>query len=146
MGRPALKGKRRPKLNAVLADRKTVWTSVTLTEWYGGQTSASFGSTSPEIPPSGHHNGMPPAAIRWVLVCAIRPANVDAQAFLCTDLDLELNARAILQRFSVCALADRGQPSKKAYDSIWASRDAAAMVGPGPSCARHRRYLDSTRW
>ncbi len=38
MGRPALKGKRRPKLNAVLADRKTVWTSVTLTEWYGGQT------------------------------------------------------------------------------------------------------------
>src|SRR6202161_3037655 len=38
MGRPALKGKRRPKLNAVLTDPKTVWTSVLLTEWYGGQT------------------------------------------------------------------------------------------------------------
>jgi hypothetical protein len=37
MGRPALKGKRRPKLSAVLADPRTVWTSVTLTEWYGGQ-------------------------------------------------------------------------------------------------------------
>ncbi len=38
MGRPALKGKRRPKLGAVLADPKAVWTSVMLTEWYGGQT------------------------------------------------------------------------------------------------------------
>jgi len=38
MGRPALKGKRWPKLNVVLADPKTVWTSVMLTEWYGGQT------------------------------------------------------------------------------------------------------------
>ncbi len=38
MGRPALKGKRRPKLDAMLADPKSGWTSVTLTEWYGGQT------------------------------------------------------------------------------------------------------------
>ena len=38
MGRPALKGKRRPKLNALPGNPKTVWTSVTLTEWYEGQT------------------------------------------------------------------------------------------------------------
>lgn len=33
MGRPPLKGQRRPELSAVLADPKTVWTSVMLTEW-----------------------------------------------------------------------------------------------------------------
>ena len=36
-GRPAKKGKRRPKLSAVLADPATVWTQVTMAEWYGGQ-------------------------------------------------------------------------------------------------------------
>ena len=38
MGRPALKGQRRPKFNAVLTNPKTAWTSVMLTDWYGGQT------------------------------------------------------------------------------------------------------------
>ncbi len=57
MGRPALKGKRRPKLNLVLTDRKTVWTSVTLTEWYGGQTRKLeyvSGTAVWYTPPSSH--------------------------------------------------------------------------------------------
>ena len=95
MGRPALKGKRRPKLNAVLADRKTVWTSVTLTEWYGGQTRKLEYVSRTAV---WYHNGMPPAAIRWVLV-RDPSGQRDAQAFLCTDIDLE--PTAILQRF-VC--------------------------------------------
>jgi len=95
MGRPALKGKRRPKLNAVLADRKTVWTSVTLTEWYGGQTRKLEYVSRTAV---WYHSGMPPAAIRWVLV-RDPSGQRDAQAFLCTDLDLE--PTAILQRF-VC--------------------------------------------
>ncbi len=33
-------GKRVPKLNAVLADPNTAWTSVTMAEWYGGQKHA----------------------------------------------------------------------------------------------------------
>ena len=37
-GRPALKGRRLPKLSAVLADPHTVWTRVTMAEWYGGQS------------------------------------------------------------------------------------------------------------
>ena len=96
IGRPALKGKRRPKLNAVLADPKTVWTSVTLSEWYGGQTRQLEYVSSTAV---WYHTGMPPpAAIRWVLV-RDPSGRRDAQAFLCTDLDLE--PTAILQRF-VC--------------------------------------------
>ena len=95
MGRPALKGKRRPKLSAVLADPKTVWTSVTLTEWYGGQTRKLEYVSAIAV---WYHSGMPPAAIRWVLV-RDPSGQRDAQAFLCTDLDLE--PTAILKRF-VC--------------------------------------------
>jgi hypothetical protein len=95
MGRPALKGKRRPKLNAVLADPKTVWTSVTLTEWYGGQSRKLEYVSQTAV---WYHNGMPPAAIRWVLV-RDPSGQRDPQAFLCTDLDLE--PTAILKRF-VC--------------------------------------------
>jgi hypothetical protein len=93
IGRPALKGKRRPKLNAVLANSKTVWTAVMLTDWYGGQTRKLEYVSATAV---WYHNGMPPAAIRWVLVRD--PAGQrDAQAFLCTDLELE--PTAILKRF-----------------------------------------------
>ncbi len=37
-GRPRLKGKALPKLSAVIADRKTAWTQITMAEWYGGHT------------------------------------------------------------------------------------------------------------
>ena len=93
MGRPALKGKRRPKLNAVLADPNIVWTSVMLTEWYGGQTRKLEYVSGTCV---WYHNGMPPAAIRWVLV-RDPSGQRDAQAFLCTDLDLE--PTTILKRF-----------------------------------------------
>jgi hypothetical protein len=92
MGRPALKGKRRPKLSAVLANPKTIWTSLTLSEWYGGQTRRLEYVTSSAV---WYHNGMPPAAIRWVLV-RDPSGHRDAQAFLCTDLDL--GPADILQR------------------------------------------------
>jgi hypothetical protein len=88
VGRPALKGKRRPKLNAVLGNPKTVWTSIMLTEWYGGQTRKLEYVCETAV---WYHNGMPPAAIRWVLVRD--PSGLRAaQAFLCTDLDLEPSA------------------------------------------------------
>jgi hypothetical protein len=93
IGRPALKGKRRPKLSAMLADPKTVWTSVMLTEWYGGQTRKLEYVSNTAV---WYHNGLPPAAIRWVLV-RDPSGQRDAQAFLCTDLDLE--PEAILGRF-----------------------------------------------
>jgi hypothetical protein len=36
-GRPPLKGRRLPKLSAVLANKKTVWTSVVVSQWYNAQ-------------------------------------------------------------------------------------------------------------
>ena len=77
LGRPALKGKRRPKLNAVLTDPKTVWTSVLLTEWYGGQTRKLDMSAEP---PSGITTACP--RLRSVgCWCAIRPASVTRRRF-----------------------------------------------------------------
>jgi hypothetical protein len=93
IGRPPLKGKRRPKLNAVLVNPKTVWTSITLTEWYGGQTRRLEYVSNTAV---WYHNGMPPAAIRWVLV-RDPSSRRDARAFLRTDLNLKPDA--ILGRF-----------------------------------------------
>ena len=36
-GRPPLKGRRLPTLRAVLASRKTVWTTVVVSQWYNAQ-------------------------------------------------------------------------------------------------------------
>jgi hypothetical protein len=92
-GRPAKKGKPRPKLSAVLADPNTIWTQITLAEWYGGQTRAlEYASTTAVW----YSSGRPPAPIRWVLV-RDPSGERDPQAFLCTDLDLD--PVAILSRF-----------------------------------------------
>ncbi|WP_428485858.1 IS701 family transposase [Rhodopila sp.] len=92
-GRPALKGQRRPKLSAVLADPATVWTRVTMAEWYGGQTRVLDTISGTAV---WYSCRLPPAPIRWVLVRDPTGAR-DAQAFLCTDLALD--PMAILSRF-----------------------------------------------
>ena len=92
-GRPRLKGKPRPKLSAVLADPTTVWTRITMADWYGGQTRALDYVSGTAV---WYTSGLPPAPIRWVMVRD--PSGMrDPQAFLCTDLDLE--PTAILSRF-----------------------------------------------
>jgi hypothetical protein len=92
-GRPRLKGKRLPKLSAVLTDPTTVRTPVTLAEWYGGQRCALEYLSGIAV---WYASGLPPAPIRWVLV-RDPSGERDTQAFLCTDLDLE--PMAILGRF-----------------------------------------------
>ena len=92
-GRPRLKGKAPPKLSAVMADPKTVWTEITMAEWYGGQTRALEYVSGTAV---WYSSGMPPALIRWVLV-RDPSGERDPQAFLSTDLDLE--PMAILGRF-----------------------------------------------
>ena len=42
-GRPRLKGKRRPTLEAVLADEQTQWTKLTVDDWYGGRPAGGRG-------------------------------------------------------------------------------------------------------
>jgi hypothetical protein len=92
-GRPRRKGRRLPKLSTVLADPTTVWTKITMADWYGGQSRALEYVSSTAV---WYTNGLPQAPIRWVLVRD--PTGVrDPQAFLCTDLDLE--PAAILSRF-----------------------------------------------
>ena len=81
-GRPRLKGQRRPTLEAVLADKRTQWTSVRVEQWYGKGPREVEVATDTAV---WYHTGKPPVAIRWVL---IRDPQEDfkPQALLSTNL------------------------------------------------------------
>jgi hypothetical protein len=64
-GRPRLTGKRRRTLEAMLADEKTPWTTLTVDDWYGEGPREVEVSTDTAV---WYHTGTPPVAIRWVLV------------------------------------------------------------------------------
>src|SRR5262249_51761071 len=64
-GRPRLKGKRRPTLEAVLADKGTQWTTVHVAQWYGKGPREVEVTTDTAV---WYHTGKPPVAIRWVLI------------------------------------------------------------------------------
>src|SRR5262245_27334569 len=81
-GRPRLKGSRQPTLAAVAADPGTVWTELTVAQWYG---------TGPRIvqivsaTAIWYHSGLPPVPVRWVLIRDPQ-RHFATQALLCTDL------------------------------------------------------------
>jgi DDE superfamily endonuclease len=134
-GRPRLKGKRLPKLSAVLTDPNTVWTSVTMAEWYGGQRCMLEYVSGVAV---WYTSGMPPARIRWVLV-RDPSGERDAQAFLCTDL--VSNRRRSLA--ASCSAGGSRPPSKRS-----ASTSASRPNANGPtwrSCAPPRHCSDYTR-
>jgi len=82
-GRRPLKGPRLPKLAEVLANPATVWTKLEVRDWYGGETRLLDIATGTAV---WYHSGLPPAPIRWVLVCD--PADKrEPQVFLSTCLD-----------------------------------------------------------
>jgi DDE superfamily endonuclease len=82
-GRPRVKGPRLPKLAQLLAAPSTTqWSSVVI-DWYGGEQRWMRIASGTAI---WHHSGLPPAAIRWVLV-RDPYGERDPQAFLSTDLD-----------------------------------------------------------
>lgn len=64
-GRPRLKGKRRPTLEAVLADERTHWTPLLVAQWYGEGPREVEVATDTAV---WYHTGKPPVAIRWVLI------------------------------------------------------------------------------
>ena len=64
-GRPRLKGKRRPTLEAVLADERTQWTTLLVEQWYGEGPREVEVATDTAV---WYHTGKPPVAIRWVLI------------------------------------------------------------------------------
>ena len=65
LGRPRVKGQRLPAFKAVLADPKTVWVPITVTDWYGGKPRKLEIVSDTAV---WYKSGLPPASIRWVLV------------------------------------------------------------------------------
>ena len=91
-GRPRLKGKRQPTLQARLADPKTEWRRV-LVRWYGEVERELELATGTAI---WYHGGMPPVSIRWVIV-RDPEGHFEPQALLCTDLNVD--AQQIVEWF-----------------------------------------------
>jgi hypothetical protein len=81
-GRPRRTGKRRPTLEAVVADAKTRGTTVTVEQWYGAGPRAVEVTTDTAV---WYHAGKPPVAIRWVLIRDSQQA-FEPQALLSTNL------------------------------------------------------------
>jgi hypothetical protein len=84
MGRPRLKGKRLPTLEAVSTNPQTQWRRIIVPRWY------SRGARPVEIVTGTavwYHSGKPPVLIRWVL---IRDPweEFDTQALLCTEREV----------------------------------------------------------
>ncbi len=84
-GRTPLKGRALPKLNAVLKNKKTVWTSVVVSQWYNAQQRKLLVATGTAL---WYHAGTAPVPIRWVLVRDPTGEHEPA-AFLSTDLDAQ---------------------------------------------------------
>jgi len=82
-GRTPLKGRRLPTLRAVLASKKTVWTSVVVSHWYNAQQRRLLVATGTAV---WYHAGIAPVPIRWVLVRDPTGEHEPA-AFLSTDLE-----------------------------------------------------------
>jgi DDE superfamily endonuclease len=82
LGRPRVKGQRLPAFKAVLADPKTVWVPITVTDWYGGKPRKLEIVSDTAV---WYNSGLPPAPIRWVLV-RDPTGEREPQSFLSTDL------------------------------------------------------------
>jgi hypothetical protein len=91
-GRPRVKGKRQPTLQARLGEPQTAWQTLSV-RWYGGMLRTIEVATATAV---WYHCGMPPVPIRWVLIRD--PAGrFDPQALLSTDR--ELMAQQIVEWF-----------------------------------------------
>jgi hypothetical protein len=83
IGRPRLKGERRPSPQQVLEDRKTKWAKVEVDHWYGG------GKREVEVHSETaiwYKTGEPPVRIRW-LVVRDPLGEFEPQALMTTNLD-----------------------------------------------------------
>jgi DDE superfamily endonuclease len=83
LGRPRLKGARRPTLEAVWADEDTTWSTLTIEPGYGDAPREVEVVTDTAV---WYHSGQPPVPIRWVLIRDPHK-NFEPQALLSTNLD-----------------------------------------------------------
>jgi hypothetical protein len=87
MGRPRLKGSRRPNLSAVAEDPKTTWMPITVSDWYGGTERVVEIVSASAL---WYSTGLPAVPLRWVLIRDPQEEKkFDTQALLCTDLDAD---------------------------------------------------------
>lgn len=63
-GRKQLVGKRLPTLQKMALDTTTQWESLTVSDWYGGQSQSVEYVSQTAV---WYHTGKPPLSIRWVL-------------------------------------------------------------------------------
>jgi hypothetical protein len=84
-GRPRKKGARVPKLEEVLENQQTRWTTVIIRNWYG-ETRRRIEIVSGTA--VWFHGGLPALPIRWVIIRD--PKGIfKSQALLCTDLNVK---------------------------------------------------------
>ncbi len=81
-GRPRKKGVRLPTLAARAADSTTIWTPLTVTQWYGQRERMVEIVSETAV---WYHTGLPPVPIRWLLIRDPQ-GRFATQALLCTDL------------------------------------------------------------
>ena len=82
MGRTRLKGERLANLSAVAEDPATAWTSITVSDWYGGKERIVEVASATAV---WYSTGLPPVPLRWVLI-RDPEEEFETQALLCTDL------------------------------------------------------------
>jgi len=64
-GRPRLKGKRRPTLQALANDPTTAWTQLKIDNWYGEGEREVEVCTETAV---WYHSGLPPVLLRWLMI------------------------------------------------------------------------------
>ncbi len=84
-GRPRKKGDRVPKLEKVLVDQRTRWTTVIIRNWYGERRRRIEIVSGTAV---WFHGGLPALPIRWVLIRDPK-GKFKSQALLCTDLKVK---------------------------------------------------------
>jgi hypothetical protein len=83
-GRPRLKGARLPTLQTVLQDAQTLWSELTIRNWYGESQRRVEVTSGTAV---WYHTGKPPLPMRWVLIRDPK-GKFKPQALLCTDLEI----------------------------------------------------------
>ena len=137
MGRPRLKGRRLPKLAAVLANPKTVWSPINVTEWYGGRQRKLEIVSGAAV---WYHSGLPPGRRSVGCWCAIPPANANRRHF---SAPTSRPSRSKSSAGSSHVGAWRQRFRKRGPISAW------RRSGSGPisqSCGRHRHCSGCSPW
>jgi hypothetical protein len=130
-GRPALKGKRQPKLAERLHDPQTVWQKHSLS-WYGGTTREMEITTGTAL---WYQSPIPPVAIRWVLIRDPQ-GQYEPMALLCTD---QLSRQRQSRSWSGLSCAGQWKSPFMRYGRIWVSKRSAngrtwQSCAPLPPC------------